>query len=80
MENQSQDELWLPTPDCCSVWPDVVWAFDWLVIVKAPHLVTMPYLQEPNTENRILILFCPSCGAPRRDVMMERERLADLIF
>lgn len=70
-------------PDCCPIWPQLAWLFKWIVSFDDDYgqeTASMPYVVAPNDDRQRRINFCPSCGVPRRDVVMSRERLADLIF
>lgn len=62
-----------PTPDCCPTWPRLVEAeaFMWFRFADDPRYLSMPYLQADD--DKLRVNFCPSCGAPRWDVIRERS-------
>ena len=66
MTSESADPL-QPSPDCCGVWPKIVHHFFWYHLSESPETQLMPCLIDPDADWRIN--FCPSCGAPRRDVI-----------
>ena len=63
------------TPDCCDTWPRIVWVFQWMKM-EGMEIVTLPHIQAPNEQIKYKANYCPSCGADRRGLMMDRKRLA----
>lgn len=62
-------EALTPSLSCCDVWPCLLGAFDW-------------FRPDPDTEVRVMpcvadyrVNYCPSCGAPRRDVVESLARI-----
>jgi len=64
----------MPTPDCCPAWRHLVASFGWFEFADHPGLFAMPYLDGDGIKRRVN--HCPSCGAPRRDVVIERASAA----
>lgn len=71
---------WTPTPDCCAVWPQLWHLFNWMSPQGHDDVVLMPYAQAPNDATKWRINHCPSCGADVRNCVVDRARLADVLF
>lgn len=59
------------TPDCCDVWERIKGRFSWFDFDDEPGCSAMPSLLAHGTYWRIN--FCPSCGAPRRSTIWNRN-------
>lgn len=63
------------TPHCCYVWPKIAGRLSWFNLSDEPHISVMPSLFADGEYWRIN--HCPSCGAPRRGTIWNREAPAD---
>lgn len=67
----------IPDPNCCDVWPEIAFMFNWMVYTEQETMASMPHIDTTKIKgksgNRWFINYCPSCGRDARNRNMKVE-------